>query len=51
MSAETTMYELQFKTNKKKTIIGNILKPKLIKAFRTNNKTNYSQRKIDVEPF
>ena len=26
-------------------------KAQLIKAFRTNNKTNYSQRKIDVEPF
>ena len=25
-------------------------KPKLIKAFRTKNKTIYSQRKIDVEP-
>ena len=30
-----------------KIIIGNILKPKLIKAFRTKNKTIYSQRKID----
>ena len=51
MSSETPMHEIQFKTNKnKKIIIGNILKPKLIKAFRTKNKTIYSQRKIDVEP-
>ena len=33
-----------------KIITGNILNPKLTKAFRTRNKNIYSQRKIDVEP-
>ena len=47
---QTTMYELQFKTNKKimKDYNWEYFKAQLIKAFRTNNKTNYSQRKIDV---
>ena len=38
------------KQNKNEEITGNILNPKLTKAFRTRNKNIYSQRKIDVEP-
>ena len=51
MSSEKSMYELQFKNKQKimKIITGNILNPKLTKAFRTRNK-KISQRKIDVEP-
>ena len=51
MSSETPMHEIQFKTKKiMKNYNWEYFKAQINKSFQNQNKTIYSQRKIDVEP-
>ena len=51
MSFKTPMHEIQFKTNKNNENYNwEYFKAQINKSFQNQNKTIYSQRKIDVEP-